>query len=191
MVKMKNLFILFLALASFSCAYSQNKVIKMPEQPTKGKNIAERDNGFWCATDAGGGSTLMANRKNVAMIEASFSGGYRFNQYLKVGAGLGVLYYPNNDNVRNTNYHVAMPLFLNAHGNFLSEEIRRTVPFWSVNIGSTIPDGFFMTPSVGLRIGEKRSAFLVSVGYTLRHMKTYSENPKYYSGILVKLGYEF
>ena len=178
MVKMKNLFILFLALASFSCAYSQNKVIKMPEQPTKGKNIAERDNGFWCATDAGGGSTLMANRKNVAMIEASFSGGYRFNQYLKVGAGLGVLYYPNNDNVRNTNYHVAMPLFLNAHGNFLSEEIRRTVPFWSVNIGSTIPDGFFMTPSVGLRIGEKRSAFLVSVGYTLRHMKTYSEKTR-------------
>ena len=134
---------------------------------------------------------MMVNKKNVAMAGASFGGGYRFSQFLKVGVGLGVLYYPNNSNVRNSDNYVAMPLFFNVRGNFLSEEIRRTVPFWSVNIGSTVPDGFFMTPSVGLRVGEKRNAFLISIGYTLRHLKSYPQSVDFYSGVLVKLGYEF
>ncbi|MBO7067982.1 MAG: hypothetical protein J6W52_04815 [Bacteroidaceae bacterium] len=188
---MKNLLFLFFAFTPCLCVCAQDKIIKMPESPSINQNIAENDKGFWCAAEVGGGSTLMVNRKNVAMVGTSFSAGYRFSQYLKVGAGLGLLYYPNNDNVRNSDCYLAMPIFVNARGNFLSDEIRRTVPFWSVNIGSTIPDGFFMTPSVGLRIGEKRSAFLVSLGYTLRHLKTYPGNIKYYNGVLVKLGYEF
>ena len=133
----------------------------------------------------------MEGMKNVAMVGASFACGYRFNQYAKVGAGLGVLYYPNSSNVRDTKKHLAMPLFLNVHGNILSEEIRRTVPYWSLNIGGSIPDGFFLTPSVGLRIGEKRNAFLISIGYTLRHLKSYPECVSYYSGALLKFGYEF
>ena len=133
----------------------------------------------------------MEKKKNVAMGGANYTAGYRFNQYLKVGAGLGVLYYPNSKNVRDTKNHLAMPLFVNARGNILSDDIRRTVPYWSVNVGTSLPDGFFLTPSVGLRIGEKRNAFLVSVGYTLRHLKAYSENTTDYSGALLKLGYEF
>lgn len=173
-------------------AIAQDRVISMPEPPSKNQNIADEDAvNYWCAFEAGGGSTAMENMKNVAMAGASFVGGYRFNQYLKVGAGLGVLYYPNNSNVRDTKNHLAMPLFVNARGNVLTDDIRRTVPYWSINIGTTFPDGFFLTPSVGLRIGEKRNAFLVSVGYTLRHMKSYPENTESYSGALLKLGYEF
>ena len=164
----------------------------MPEAPNKSMNIAEEDGGsFWCAFEVGGGSTAMENMKNVAMAGASYVGGYRFNQYLKVGAALGILYYPNSSNVRDTKNHLAMPLFVNARGNILSNDIRRTVPYWSVNVGTTIPDGFFLTPSVGLRIGEKRNAFLISVGYTLRHLKAYPEHTTNYSGALLKLGYEF
>ena len=164
----------------------------MPEAPSRTHNIAEDNGGsFWCAIEAGGGSTAMENKKNVAMIGATYTAGYRLNQYLKVGAGLGVLYYPNSENVRDTKNHLSMPLFINARGNILPDDIRYTVPFWSVNVGTSIPDGFFLTPSVGLRIGEKRNAFLVSVGYTLRHMKAYPECTNNYSGALLKLGYEF
>lgn len=172
--------------------YAQERVVRMPEQPSKSQNIADEDDvKFWCAIDVGGGSTAMENMENVAMVGSSFLGGYRFNQYLKVGAGLGVLYYPNSGNVRDTKNHLAMPLFFNTHGNILSDDIRRTVPYWSVNIGVTFPDGFFLTPSVGLRIGEKRNAFIISIGYTLRHLKAYPDYATYYSGALLKLGYEF
>ena len=84
-----------------------------------------------------------------------------------------------------------MSLFVNAHGNILSDNIRRTIPYWSTNIGTSLPDGFFLTPSVGLRIGEKRNAFLVSIGYTLRHLKVFPKHTSNYSGVLLKLGYEF
>lgn len=179
-------------LATFSVCCSQDRVIRMPETPSKQINIAEKDEGsFWCAIELGGGSTAMENKKNVAMVGVSYTAGYRFNQYLKLGVGLGALYYPNSKNVRDTKNHLAMPLFVNARGNILTDEIRRIVPYWSINVGASLPDGFFLTPSVGLRIGEKRNAFLVSVGYTLRHLKAYPESIENYSGALLKLGYEF
>ncbi len=182
-------FLLILMTSGKVCA--QDRQIVMPERPEGSYNIAEKDNGYWCAFEAGGGSTVMDNMKNVAMVAASFTNGYRFNQYLKVGAGIGVLYYPNNKNVRNSNNHFSIPVFLNVRGNILADDTRRTVPFWSANVGTSVADGFFFTPAFGLRIGEKRSAFLVSIAYTLRRLDSYPENVKDYSGALLKLGYEF
>ena len=170
---------------------AQERVIRMPEAPASKFNIAEVDNGFWCVVEAGGGSTLMEGWRNVAMLGVSYIGGYRFNQYLKVGAGVGILCYPNSENVRSTSKKLAMPIFLNIRGNILSDEYRQMIPFWSVNVGTTMPDGFFMTPSVGLRFGENRNAFLVSLGYTFRHLKTMSNHSSNYSGAMVKIGYEF
>lgn len=190
---MKKILTIGLAVwALAGAAYAQTREIRMPESPkNKELNIAEVDRGFWCVIEAGGGSTLMEGRKNVGMLAVSYTGGYRFSQYLKVGAGLGILCYPNGENVRDTEKKLAMPIFLNVRGNMLSDEIRRTVPFWSVNVGTTMPDGLFLTPSVGLRIGEKRNAFLMSAGYTFRHLKTKPGCSANYSGAVIKIGYEF
>lgn len=189
---MRHLLSLLAILMACGNIHAQDHDIIMPEAPAKTHNIAEEHGGsFWYAIEAGGGSTTMIKQKNVAIAAASFTGGYRFNQYLKVGLGIGILFYPNNQNVRNKESLLGMPLFVNARGNILSDDTRHTLPYWSVNIGTTIPDGFFMSPSVGLRIGEKRNAFLISIGYTLRHLKSYPGTISYYSGALLKLGYEF
>lgn len=189
---MKRLFVAISILATICTANAQDRTIVMPSQPQKSHNIAEDGNGtFWCGIEIGGGTTLMEGRKNVAMLGGAFTAGYRFNQYLKVGVGMGGLYYPNSGDVRTAKTHIALPVFFNTRGNILSDEIRHTVPYWSVNIGTSIPDGFFMTPSVGLRIGEKRNAFVISLGYTLRHLKSHPECISDYSGTLLKLGYEF
>lgn len=189
---MKKIVLLYIVLIAFGTLFAQERDIKMPEVPTKTHNIAEEAGGlFWCAIEGGGGSTVMENKKNVAILGATYTGGYRFNQYLKVGVGLGILYYPNSSNVRDTKNYLAMPLFLNARGNILSDDIRRTVPYWSVNVGTVMPDGIFFTPTVGLRIGEKRNAFLVGISYTFRHLNSYPKNTEKYSGVLLKLGYEF
>ena len=189
---MRNILSLCMLCLSLGSIQAQDRVIKMPEAPAKTHNIADEGSSLiWCAIEVGGGSTAMENKKNVAMAGASYTIGYRISQYLKDGVGIGVLYYPNSENVRDTENHLAMPLFINVRGNILSDDTRRTVPFWSVNVGTSVPDGGFLSPSVGLRIGEKRNAFLVSLGYTLRHLKSYQDNTSNYSGALLKFGYEF
>lgn len=188
---MRKYFAICCALLLACTSFAQDREIRMPEEPSKHINIAEENSGYWCSIEVNGGSTLMENHKNVALVSTEFTNGYRFNQWLKVGVGIGVMYYPNNKNVRDTKSQLSMPLYLNARGNMLSDEIRRTVPYWSVNVGTSIPDGFFFTPTVGLRVGEKRSAFLVGVSYTLRKLKTAPDDISNYSGAMVKLGYEF
>lgn len=188
---MKQIFVTLLALVLCHAATAQVRTVRMPEKPLSGTNIAENSTGYWCSIEANGGSTLMENHRNVALVSAEFTNGYRFSQWIKVGAGLGIMYYPSNNKVRDTRNHLSMPLFLNARGNILSEEIRSTVPYWAVNLGTSIPDGFFLTPTVGLRIGEKRSAFLVGLSYTIRHLTTYPGTLHNYSGAMVKVGYEF
>lgn len=177
----------------FVTSLAQSRQIIMPEESQeKGfANLAEQEQGYWCGIDAEFGSTLMENKKNVASVGVNFTNGYRFNEYLKVGIGLGVLYYVNSDNVRVRKSHLAMPLFVNLHGNMVTEEIRRTVPYWSVNVGTAMPDGFFFNPQVGLRIGEKRSAFCIGIGYVLRKLDSLSQNTSSYSGASLKIGYEF
>lgn len=177
----------------FVTSLAQSRQIIMPEESQeKGfANLAEQEQGYWCSIDAEFGSTLMENKKNVASVGVNFTNGYRFNEYLKVGIGLGVLYYVNSDNVRARKSHLAMPLFVNLHGNMVTEEIRRTVPYWSVNVGTAMPDGFFFNPQVGLRIGEKRSAFCIGIGYVLRKLDSLSQNTSSYSGASLKIGYEF
>ena len=188
---MKKYLFLIILLVITRNLLGQDRHIVMPPTPTDIYNIAEKDNGYWCAFEIGCGSTTMENRQNIAMIATSFTNGYRFNQYLKIGAGVGVLYYPNNKKVRNSDGHFSFPVFFNLRGNILPDDTRRIVPFWSANIGTSISDGFFFTPAVGLRIGEKRSAFLISVAYTLRHLNTYPDSKSYYNGVFLKLGYEF
>lgn len=188
---MKSFLFLCSAVLFAGSGFAQDRLIRMPEEPVKSLNIAESNSGYWCSVEFNGGSTLMENHKNVALINVSFANGYRFNQWIKVGVGIGAMYYPNNGNVRNTDYHLSMPLFFNARGNILSDDFRSAVPYWAVNIGTSIPDGFFLTPTVGYRIGEKRSAFLVGVSYTLRHLKALPEYTSDFSGAMVKLGYEF
>ncbi len=182
------------ALAFFSLSLSAQTVreVRMPEEvPSPPLNIAEKETGVWCAVEVGGGATLMENRKNVAIVGATAVVGYRFNQYLKIGAGLGAVYYPNSENARRKDGHLGMPLFVQARGNILSDETRRFVPFWNVTIGSCLPDGAFFTPGLGLRFGEKRSAFTLSVHYTARTLKSYPGVGDSWSGALLKLGYEF
>lgn len=188
---MKRISVLLCAIMLVCSSYAQDRIIRMPEEPVKSMNIAEKNSGYWCSIELNGGSTVMENHKNVALVNVGFTNGYRFSQWLKVGAGIGIMYYPNNNNVRDSKKHLSMPLFINARGNILSEEIRRTLPYWSVNIGTSIPDGFFFTPTVGLRVGEKRSALLVGISYTLRHLKTEPGSMSNYSGAMIKVGYEF
>lgn len=68
--------------------------------------------------------------------------------------------------VSDDNYAWAFPVYLDLRGNFLSSKSRRVVPYWSLDAGYTINDGVFVSPTLGLRIGDRtRHHFLIGVNY--------------------------
>lgn len=204
---MKRLLIDFAAIIlAMQCgitAQSQpTRQVRMPEEKGLGVKVtdySEVQKGFFAAAELAGGYSLEINKKNVGFTELDLIGGYRFCDYLRIGLGLGGRYYIGGHNF--CTHEWALPLFVNLRGNFIPNNYYSVVPFWTVDAGTTFPDGFMVRPSIGVRIGQPRSAFVVSLGYmgqTLRLEKQdlqagveNSRERKFYSFITLKLGYEF
>ena len=85
---------------------------------------------------------------------------------------------------------------MNVRGNFISQADRSMVPYWSVNVGSAINDGFFITPTLGLRFGEQRNSWLLGISYSFNHINTDkltapATRVNSMSALLLHVGYEF
>lgn len=200
---MKKTLIAALVMAGFTLTASaqENQVTRLPEvKGTSLQHVYSEDNtGFWMAAEAVGGYSCRLYHSNFALAEIDVTAGYRFNEYLRVGLGFGGRYYFDNAKVRYNSSEWAFPLYANVRGNFMSTEYRTTVPYYSFDLGGTILDGFMMRPTVGLRIGQQRSAFLIGLTYTGQSLKGFSYNEfggrdphnRFVSFISLKLGYEF
>lgn len=192
----KTLFTLVMT-ATAICSFAQNeqeRSIKMPEVPKQHQftEFSLKEKGYWWSADISIGSSLTFHEKNLLTTGVNFVNGYRFNDYLKIGIGVGAQYHAvHNDAIRNSDIKWSMPIFVNVRGNFTSQEVREIVPYWSVDIGGVIRDGFMFTPSFGCRMGEQRSAFLLGVGYSLRTIDAKEGYAKTRSYAVLKIGYEF
>ena len=191
---MKRIYI-FIFIAFGICNYiAAQEDVKLPEKPNRAKYVdySTKDKGFWCAVEAEVGSSVVFNSTNAQRAGISYTGGYYFNEFLKVGVGIGANYYfNNNDNLRDTGIEWTMPIFANIRGNIISQESREMVPFWSFSAGGAIRDGLFLSPAIGLRFGELRNAFLLGLGYTLSEIDAKPGKSKATSFFTLKLGYEF
>ena len=167
--------------------------------PQEAKNPSFRDysleqSGFWCSVEGTVASSFIFDRRNLQRAIIAFTCGYRFNEYLRVGVGMGGnCYFNGNKKVRGDYNMFTMPVFLDFRGNILSQEVRELVPYWSLDVGANFGEGFFVSPTIGMRIGQRRNSFLLGLNYTLGEMKTpfrdlYPSNIHY---IGLRLGYEF
>ncbi len=199
MNKLTALLGLILMSASSLSAQSDKEIV-LPQKPHRAKYVdhTQSETGFWCAAEAEAGSTVMLNHANMQAAQLTYTGGYRFNEYIKVGVGFGAKYYFNNNARRRGNANsCTFPLFFNARGNFLSQADRSMVPYWSVSVGHVFKDGFVFSPSVGLRFGEQRSSWLLGISYSLNHINTdHLEVPpatriETTSSLMLHVGYEF
>ena len=191
---MKRFFLSFCLMATAYIGSAQDRTIKMPEAPKQSKytEFSLKEKGYWWSADITIGPSLTFHQKNLLTTGVNFVNGYRFDDYLRVGIGIGAQYHAvHNDDIRNTDIKWTMPIYLNARGNFISQEVREIVPFWSVDLGGVIRDGFMCTPSFGCRRGEQRSAFLISAGYSLRTIDAKEGCAKTRSYAVLKIGYEF
>jgi len=191
---MKRFVLVFSMLLSLFIGHAQERSVIMPQAPKQEKYVeySLMDKGYWWSIDLGIAPSLKFHETSMWTSTISFVNGYRFNDYLKIGLGIGAGYYfANNDVVRDTDIKWIMPLFVNVRGNFVSQEVREIVPFWSVDVGGAFGDGLLCTPSVGCRIGERRSALIASLGYSYRGIKAKEELGNGRSFVVLKLGYEF
>lgn len=179
----------------------ENQVTRLPQVDTshEQKVYSTDESGFWGAAEVTGGYSCRLSKSNFGMAEMDVVGGYRFNEYVRVGIGFGGRYYIDNSQVRITRSEWAFPLFANVRGNFIPTRYRNAVPYYSVDLGGTFRDGFLFRPSVGMRFGQKRSTFLLSVGYTGQKLHSFKldtsgqrvEKREFVSFITLKLGYEY
>jgi len=190
---MKIILLSALLLTMTVSAEAQYRDVKLPDAPKHSnyRNYETENTGFWFAIDAEGGSSVMVNSTNMQYVSALWTGGYRLSEYLRIGAGLGVRYYVNNADVRDTDNQFGIPIFANVRGNFISSYDRDGVPFWSINIGGITNEGFFASPTLGYSFGGLRNNFLIGISYTITSFKNYNKKDMAYSFVGLKLGYEF
>lgn len=172
-------------------AQSHNPILPPVGKDPTLSTYGNTDSGFWCAGQANIAYSTFLTSANTPYFELDFVGGYRLSQYLKPGIGIGGRYYSSNGNVRVRKLAWSMPLFVNLRGNIVDETYRDVVPYYSVDLGGVIRDGFMWRPSIGLRVGQKRSAFTAAVTYTLQTLKYRSGKDKAASFVGVTLGYEY
>ncbi len=190
---MKKLFLFTLIFTLTITISAQYRDVKLPNAPkqTQYRNYVMENSGFWCAFDAEGGNSVMVNSTNMQYVNLSWTGGYRINEFLRFGAGLGVRYYVNNADYRNTNNKFGVPIYANVRGNFISAYDRDGVPFWSLNIGGITHEGFFASPTFGYSFGGLRNNFQIGISYTIASFKDCYQVNMAYSYFGLKLGYEF
>jgi hypothetical protein len=176
----------------------ENSVVRMPRVNPGNvqKNYNEFATGFWIAPELYGAYSCMFDGGNFGFAELDVTGGYRFNEYLRVGIGVGARYYLSNRDsfIKYKKDDWSFPIYANVRGNFIPTQYRSVVPYYSFSIGGSINSGFFFRPTVGLRIGQQRSAFLVSLSYVGQsiHRGNYKIGRQgYVSLISLGIGYEF
>ena len=195
---MKNTIIVLLFLVTFLGAFSQNNQIK--RIPTVGKDVnqeifTEYDMGFWLAAEFLGGYSSHLSGHNMGVGELDLTVGYRINQFLKFGIGLGARSYINQKNLRRHSSSWGMPVYAAARGNMIPGFYRRIVPYWSMDIGGSIRDGFMFRPSVGMRIGKPRQAFTLAFSYMGQNIASNNtsgeKTEKFTSFFCIRLGFEY
>lgn len=150
--------------------------------------------GLWGAFEVNGGTSVIfsSGKCNAQRVGLSAIAGYRFNEYFKVGLGVGGHYYfRHNDIFRNTTSKLNMPIFLDVRGSLISQDTRELVPFWGMDIGTMINDGFFISPTFGLKLGDVDSSWLIGLSLTLQKVKNKEPNPSKVCFASLKVGYEF
>lgn len=113
--------------------------------------------------------------------------GYRINQRLYTGVGLGMEYFE----------YWVVPLF--GEVRYVTKPGRRTRPFYSFKIGYSFPlqdyreseteysGGFLFSPEIGLRFRMSSStSFVLSAGYHYQHLSYHKTSHNWWSNDLIE-----
>ena len=135
----------------------------------------------------------------VHRFEFSTSHGFFFNPYFFLGLGAGIHFYTGytdeNDKYQSFDeVDIAVPIFANIRSHFIDSKVS---PFIDMKLGYSVHEitGTYFSPSIGCRFAKgSRSAFWVSMGYTLQQSREeYSgyKTSTNFDAFSIKLGWDF
>ncbi len=151
------------------------------------------NSGFWASAEIGEAVSCNLSRGNYTFTELNVTGGYRINEFVRFGLGIGARFY-NNNKCRYSHIAWGMPIYADIRGNFISGRYRDIVPYYSFDLGASVRDGFMFRPGVGIRVGQRRSAFLTSLSYVGQNINTINNGVgknQFTSFFMLKFGYEY
>lgn len=199
---MKYFLMLFSVMcATLFCSAQINEIKRIPDSRSKSpQSVHDKNTGFWLSAEGCGGYSLQSH-DNVGFGEIDINCGYRFNEYFRVGPGFGFRYYFPARSLRDRTYRWSFPLYLNIRGNLESMRYRDVIPYYSMDIGGSIQDGFMLRPTVGIRIGSPRKAFLLALSYVgqempylkkdIQSMAKQGKAKNFVSFVALRIGYEY
>ncbi len=168
----------------------------VPEKPNRKEYVdfTMQEKGWWCSADLSCGMSLLSSDPNLP-LQLEFVTGYRFSEFFRIGAGLGVRCYAIHNEAREPMRNgetslVSIPVFLNVRGNILSQNVRMVAPYWSFDLGYCVNDGFFYSPTLGIRVGQQRNNFIVGLSFTGQMIKKVNVGNFHCSMLSLKIGYE-
>lgn len=155
---------------------------KTPKSPYR--DFTDADRGLWLAADAA--FSLIGNTNLAYPMGLDIIGGYRFSEFIRIGLGVGVRGNIGYNQIDGLN-RVSVPIFLSLRGNILTQKPRMCVPYWNYDAGYIVlSNAIFYDAGIGLKVGEKRNNFTVSLNYLGMVV-----GGLYTNGTCLKLGYEF
>ena len=182
------------ALASMAQERTVNRIPTVSKD-TNQEQYTTFDRGVWVAAEALAGYSSHLAGHNMGVGEIDVTVGYRFNQFIKLGVGIGGRYYIDQKDLRRHSSAWGMPLFVAARGNMIPGLYRKVVPYWGMELGGSIRDGFMMRPTVGIRVGEPRQAFTLGFSYMGQSIATYNskgeDSNRFTSFFCLRAGFEF
>ena len=148
----------------------------MPDKPNYAPYVDynQKESGFWAGLDLGAAVSLNVDQKKIPSVTSGLRAvaGYRFNSFIMIGAGAGVNVYAlegNRVDSKHSGNRLSFPVFFNARGVMMSPRSRVTLPCWSMDIGYSFLDGFYLSPMLGIRVGgTERNHFIAGLAYALQ-----------------------
>lgn len=173
---------------------AQDREVRLPERPAhRGAytDYSVKEQGYWTAIEAAGGSSALFHRRNLQPISVSWINGIRMSEYLRFGLGIGAKYYINGSDVLRSDDEWRFPLYLDVRGNFISQQDREAVPYWSIDAGAELRGGMFASPTLGYRFGTPRGSVLLGLSFCVFTADTWKKDNELLSSWSLRFGYEF
>lgn len=181
------------AAALFSQENTVNRIPTVGNDPEQ-TQLGEAESGFWIAAEVMGGYSAHLYGHNMGITEFDVTAGYRFNEFLRIGAGTGLRYFIDSKDIRQHSSGFGMPLFVAARGNMIRGKYRNVVPYWGFEFGGAFPDGIMFRPTVGLRFGAPRQAWTLGLSYMGQNIAVLDlgvKKKRLSNFFMLRFGYEF
>lgn len=190
---MKKMLLFLTAIFSGIAAFSQENAVRLPAVPNKHDYVqySEKNNGFWCSAGVTAGYSITSG-KGACEVSADFIGGYRFNEYVRLGMGVSPRFLvASHRDFPKSGQSVECPLYFDVRGNFLPQDQRMFSPYWSFDAGYTFNCGAYASPTLGLKFGGLRNDFLIGLSYVMQQYVYKEDCMGIRNMICLKLAYEF